>query len=101
MILIELDGERQLVESLDGYAGWAVIEKDVDLPPSDYCARVDGAWVEDTAAKDAGEQAAALEAMSKADLLSMIDAKIAVVSASVDSLATQVGAVNSAPDVGA
>jgi len=76
MILIELNGEQQLVESLDGYDGCTVIEKDVEPPPSDYCARVDGVWVEDQAEKEVGNRDAGLAAMSRADLMAVIDAKI-------------------------
>jgi len=90
--LIELKGERQLVESLDGYDGWTVVEKGVDLPPSDHCTRVKGKWVEDAFAKALAEQAAELAAMSRVDMVTMIEGLIATQAARVDSLQTQVEA---------
>jgi hypothetical protein len=55
VILIELNGERQLVESLDGYDGCTVVAEGVDAPPSDHCQFVDGAWLEDEDARAEAE----------------------------------------------
>ena len=72
MILIEKGGERQLVESLDGYDGWKVVERDVDRPPSTFAKREGGKWVEDTEAKEKAERNAKLEKMTRAELVDHI-----------------------------
>lgn len=60
MILIELNGERQLVLSLDGYEGATVIKEGVDEQPSDFHKLDDkGAWVLDEDAEHEGLMAAA------------------------------------------
>jgi hypothetical protein len=93
MILIELNGESQLVGSLDGYDGWTVVEKELDPPPSDHCTLVDGVWVEDADAKAAADRASELGSMTRPDLVAMIEGLIADQAARVDSLQTQVDEV--------
>lgn len=46
MILIEKDGERQLVHNLSGYPGWAIIAESLPMPPSDCCRWKKDRWVE-------------------------------------------------------
>lgn len=54
-LLIERDGERQLVKSLDGYEGWAVVKDRVPEPPTPHAKlNAEGAWAEDA---EAAEQA--------------------------------------------
>lgn len=72
MILIELNGERQLVESLDGYKGCSIIEKNVDHPPHEHCYRSEGRWIEDLEAKDQAAEHARLHAMSRGELVEHI-----------------------------
>jgi hypothetical protein len=77
MILIELNGDRQLVDSLDGYDGWSVVADGIDPPPSDHCHFEGGQWVEDETAKAAADREAEFNAMSKSDLVAMIEKMIA------------------------
>ena len=62
MKLIECQktGERCLVESLEGYDGWAVLSKDASPPPSAHCnwCCESGQWIEDEAAKARAERRA-------------------------------------------
>lgn len=69
MILIEHEGERQLVHSLDGYDGCKVIAKNVDPPPHDHCTWAKGKWVEDAAAKVAADHRARLNVMTRGELV--------------------------------
>jgi hypothetical protein len=71
MILIEHDGERLLVESLEGYDGATVIAENVPLPPSEFCTW-NGEWVEDEEAKVRAEEMARIEAMTKAELIALL-----------------------------
>lgn len=63
MILIECPetGERCLVESAEGYAGWTVLGEDVALPPSYHCewCEVDG-WKVDAGAEARAEMLSAV-----------------------------------------
>jgi hypothetical protein len=72
MILIEHNGERLLVNSLDGHEGCKVIEQDVEEQPHDHCRRENGRWVEDTEAKAKAEHNARLMAMTRAELIDYI-----------------------------
>lgn len=90
MILIELNGETLLVGSLAGYGGCTVIEEGVDPPPNGFCTRIKGQWVEDADAKAGADKAAALAAMSRAEMVAMIEGLIAEQSARVDGLQAQV-----------
>ena len=99
MILIDFNGEQQLVESIDGYEGCTVIAEDVGAPPSDHCTFADGAWVEDTAAKAAAEQAAQLNTLSKAELVQMLQTSINEQASRIDTLTTQVATVADAAGV--
>lgn len=72
MILIEHNGERQLVESLRGYRGCKVIERDVEHPPHAHCRREDGRWVEDEEAKRAADERARLNCLSRTELVEHI-----------------------------
>lgn len=73
MILIECPdtGERCLVESAEGYAGWTVLSEDVPLPPSNHAH-----WVEAEGWRvDAGAEA-------RAEMLSAVrdpDALVAII----------------------
>ena len=69
MILIEHNGERQLVHSLDGHDGCKVIAKNVEPPPHDHCTWSKGKWVEDAAAKAEADHRARLNAMTRAELV--------------------------------
>lgn len=64
MILIEHNGETQLVNSTDGYPGCRVIAHNVPHPPGDCCRWQDGAWVEcpDLKAKAKAERLARAKA---------------------------------------
>lgn len=54
-ILIERDGERQLVKSLDGCEGWKVVKSRVPEQPTPHCYLCPkGKWVDDP---EAAEQA--------------------------------------------
>lgn len=72
MILIELNGERQLVKSLDGCEGCKVIERDVEASPSDFAKREGGSWVEDTEAKSTAKRNAKLLKMTRAEFMDHI-----------------------------
>lgn len=66
MILIDHNGERMLVLSLDGHPGATVVNPSVGKAPSDFC-KLDptGKWVEDADAKEH----ARLNKMTRAQLL--------------------------------
>ena len=69
MILIEHNGERQLVHSLDGYAGCKVIARNVKPPPHDHYTWSKGKWVEDADAKAAADHRARLNTMTRGELV--------------------------------
>lgn len=81
--LIELNGERQLVESLDGYADWNVEGEDVPVPPHDHCALVDGAWVVDAPALAEAERIAAIRSQDPVTMHDELQARIAELEATV------------------
>lgn len=81
MILIEHQGERLLVTSLEGYPKATVIAADIDPPPSDYCEFKSGKWVENAAAKAAAAERARLAALSRAELVEEVVRKIRAESA--------------------
>jgi len=76
MIYIEIDGERQLVASLDGYEGAKVIETDVAAAPSHQAKREAGTWVEDADAKAKAKLEAKLLNMSRLEFLEYILAEV-------------------------
>ena len=55
-MLIEKDGKRQLVKSLNGHEGWTVVKDRVPDPPSSHHhLTAEGTWAEDAEAKERGE----------------------------------------------
>lgn len=69
MILIEHDGEKMLVDSLDGHDGCTVLCDHVEDAPHDHCSMCDdGEWIEDTAALER----ARINKMSNAELVEHI-----------------------------
>jgi hypothetical protein len=64
-ILIEHNGERALVKSLNGHDGCKVIRERVPEPPSDHCRLCPkGTWNEDAEAKEQ----ARIERMNKSEI---------------------------------
>lgn len=74
MILIEHDGEKMLVESIEGHEGCTVLCDHVDDAPHDHCTLCDdGEWVEDLGAMET----AAINRMTNAELVEYIMGRIA------------------------
>ena len=58
--LIEKNGERQYVGSLDGYGDWTIVADGEAAHPVEHANFVDGAWVVDEADKAEAERRAAI-----------------------------------------
>lgn len=75
MILIEHPetGERCLVESLDGYAGWKMVADDAPLPPEDGCdwCSKDQRWKRNKARCDRADRLSAMRDPER--MLAMFD----------------------------
>lgn len=73
-------GERCLVESLEGYDGWAVLSEDVSPPPSahcDWCCETKR-WVEDEEAKArAARRAAIRDPEQLLEIIENLEARVA------------------------
>lgn len=72
MVLIEKKGQRQLVESADGYPGWKVIASGLEPPPHDHCHFEGEKWVEDQPDREASKRAAKLRLMPREQFLEHI-----------------------------
>jgi len=102
MFLIEIDGERQLVGSLDGCDGCTVIAEGVARQDEAYArlatARTiewDGsAWAGDPIAKTEAERRAGLRAMSKAEIVDFFESELAKQAAELERLAASVEALS-------
>lgn len=85
--LIEKDGERQCVTSLDGYADWTVLAEGEAAVPVDFATFVNGAWLVDEAAKAEAERKAAILAADPIGRFDELQARIAELEAMVQVMA--------------
>lgn len=89
--LIEKDGERQNVTSLEGYEGWTVVDDDCDLPPSDHCeydptAPKGKRWKEDKAKREKHERRIRYKEMHRDELVDELMAEIRKLEARIEKL---------------
>lgn len=79
-------GERCMVESLEGYEGWAVLSEDASPPPSAHCQWdcKKQRWVKDeTAAQRAARRAAISDAEQLLAIIETLEARIAALEAAI------------------
>ena len=67
--LIEKNGERQYVDSLEHYEGWTVLGEGAAFKPVEHGAFINGAWVVDQQKKTRAERRALLLNMDREELL--------------------------------
>lgn len=79
--LIEKDGERQHVGSLDGYEDWIVLAEGVNAKPKEHADFVGGRWRVNTARKAAAEKKAARRAKGWEAVVEELEARITALEA--------------------
>lgn len=85
--LIEKNGERCHVESLNGYEDWTVVAEGEAARPVDFANFVDGLWLVDEAAKAEAERKAAILAADPVGRFDELQARIAELEAMVQVMA--------------
>jgi hypothetical protein len=77
--LVRSKGSLQLVDSLDGYPNATVLGRNVPDPPSETARWEDGQWIDDEEKKSKAERKARLQAMTREELVDMIEARLEAV----------------------
>lgn len=85
-ILIEQDGEQQLVESLEGHDGCKVLAQDVQPPPQECCTWENGQWVVDKRALANTKRRAALTSMDRLEFFNEVMKEVDALRARVEEL---------------